>query len=359
MLSPGALVIGPDHAALDVSLMPSRETQRLLAGPRRAEVPGVRFVAALFGHHRTHSEMPRFDDLVVTDDRGAEYTVTFESGHIPREEPGRVRGPMELRLRLDPVPPRECSWLELRSSHGSAARLLPSARPGVRVSQLPPAPGSAAQRELSEQALSLIGLHLAGVGQATETEDILSQHCSAALARTAEIRLSGELDTASELPDQIARLCAALTGQQPTGGLPSAWSGMLDAAPRTDGPHHHMDIAAELPPVDGTAVRVDSLISEADTWRVYLRAIPGWWSYSEDRHRKWAAMSVRAEDNLGGMYLSLFGGSTGHGDYEELALRFRPRLDPRARAVKLMFAGARDQVAVDLDLFPAAKPETG
>jgi len=64
-----------------------------------------------------------------------------------------------------------------------------------------------------------------------------------------------------------------------------------------------VDIAADLPSVDGTAVQLDSLISEPGTWRVYLRARPGWWTLSADRHRKWAAMSVQAEDDLGGRYL--------------------------------------------------------
>ena len=359
VLSPGGLVIGPDHAGLDVSLMPSQGTQQRLAGPPRQKVPGLRFVAALFGQDPAEAEMPRFDDVVVADNRGTRYTLTFESGSIERGEPGQVRGPMELRLRLDPVPARECGWLELRGQDGSVTRLLPSARPGVRVGQLGPAPGRPAERELSEQALGLIALHLAGAGQDAETKDILSQRCSAAVARTAKIRQSGELDPASELPDQLARLCAALTRHQPAGSLPRAWSGMLDTARRADGPAHHLDIAADQPPVDGTAVQLDSLISEPGTWRVYLRARPGWWKLSADRRRKWAVMSVHAEDNLGGMYLSLFGGSTGHRDYEELALRFRPRLDPLAQALKLTFTGTSEQVAMSLDLAPATKSQTG
>jgi hypothetical protein len=328
VLSPGALVIGPGHAVLDVSLMPSQET------------------------HPAHSELLPFDDVVVADDQGTRYALSFESGSIPSKGPGQVREPMELRLGLDPVPARECSWLELRGQDGSATRLLPSARPGLRVGRLAPAAGSPAERELSEQALSLIQLHLAGVGQDAETEDVLSRRCSAALARTAQIRQSGQLDIASELPDQLARLCAALTGQHPAVSLPRAWSDMLDAAQRTDGSRHHLDIATDLPPVDGTAVQLDSLISEPGTWRVYLRARPGWWKLSADHRRKWAAMSVHAEDNLGGMYLSTFGGSTGHSDYEELALRFLPRLDPLAHALKLTFAGAADQIAVEVRLPP-------
>ena len=48
--------------------------------------------------------MPRFDDVVVADDRGTRYTFAFGSGHIPRGEPGQVRGLMELRFSLDPSP---------------------------------------------------------------------------------------------------------------------------------------------------------------------------------------------------------------------------------------------------------------
>jgi hypothetical protein len=117
-----------------------------------------------------------------------------------------------------------------------------------------------------------------------------------------------------------------------------------------------VEIAADLPPVEGTAIQLDSLISEPGAWRVYLRATPGWWrGVSEDRHNQRAAMSVQAEDNLGGGYLSIFGGSTGHSDYEELSLRFRPRLDPLAQALKLTFTGKSEQVSVILDLGPVTR----
>lgn len=285
-LSPSALIIGPDDAVLDVSLLRTAETQRRLSDPGRMRAPGIRFVAALFGRHPAHSPMPRFDDVLVTDDQGRRYTLRFESGSILHARPGQDPRPMPWRLRLDPVPARECRWLELRTQGGSAARLLPAARPAVRVGELAPAAESLAERERGDLAVT----------------------------------------------------------------------GMPGAGQRADGQQQHLDIAAGLPPVDGTAVQFDSLISEPDTWCIYLRARPGWWIYSDDRHRKWAAMSVDAEDNLGGLYQSDFGGSTGHGDWEELILRFRPRLDPLARSLTVTFTGARDQVAVEIRLAPAAGP---
>jgi hypothetical protein len=285
-LSPRALVAGPRHAALEVWLMPSPEIQRRLAGGSETEGTGARFAGSLFTLVSDFSEVLRFDDVVVVDDRGTTYTLAFESGSIPQESV-----PLDLRFRLDPVPPRECRWLELRGSDGSAARLLPSERPVVQISQPAPPAAEAAEPDRPEQALSLIE-------------------------------------------------------QQP----PIEQQPVLPA----EGPAHHLDIAADLPPVDGTAVRLDSLICEADDWCVYLRARPGWWAYSEDRTRKWAAMSVDAQDDLGRQYVSTFGGSTGHGDHEELVLRFQPRLDSLAGSVKLAFTGAEDQVVVDVPLAPAA-----
>ena len=141
-----------------------------------------------------------------------------------------------------------------------------------------------------------------------------------------------------------------LTGHGPADGLPRGWFSIIDAADRTDGASQHLDLSVAFPQVDDTVVRVDSLVSEPETWRVYLRAEPGWWIYSADRQRKWHVMSVTAEDDLGGMYLSEFDGSRGHGDHEELTLRFLPRLNPLARALTLTFSGAGEQVALELQL---------
>jgi hypothetical protein len=97
-------------------------------------------------------------------------------------------------------------------------------------------------------------------------------------------------------------------------------------------------------------VRVDSLVSEPRYWKLYLRAEPDWWTYSADRNRKWAAWLARADDDLGGLYLSQFGGSSGNGDHEDLILRFLPRLDPLARTLTLTFTHRAEQVTIELQL---------
>ena len=95
--------------------------------------------------------------------------------------------------------------------------------------------------------------------------------------------------------------------QRPPSGLPSGWHSVLNAADRADGPRLHVDLDTALPPVDGTAVRLNTLASRAGSWDLLLQATPGWWTCSTDGQRKRDAMTVFAEDDLGGLYISDFG----------------------------------------------------
>jgi hypothetical protein len=340
-LYPGVLVAGAGHAALDASLMPSGQFQDRLTLPAPPISTSAR---AASGEAMRDLAGAIVSAATLTDDHGTTYALHVEDiQHY--QNPGQERGPVTLRLGVDPVPARDRGWLELRGQPGSAARLAPSPRPDAHVSGLAPVPENPAARELSDQALSLIGLTRYGMDQ-----DSMEQYCSAALARAAEIQQSAEPGTVGDLPDQLARLCAFLTGRGPADGLPREWSGILSAANHADGASQHLDISAALPLVNDIMVRVDSLVSEPESWKLYLRAEPSWWIYSADRHRKWAARSVAAEDDLGGLYVSGFGGSTGHGDHEELILEFMPRLNPLARTLTLTFAHAGEQATIEVPL---------
>ncbi len=135
-------------------------------------------------------------------------------------------------------------------------------------------------------------------------------------------------------------------------GLPADWAGMLDASELADGVLLHFDFGTVLPPLDGVVLRLDTLVSGPEAWQVYLRGVPRSWSYSEDGRNKRSLLAIRAEDDLGASYLSTFAGSTGHAGYEDLALKFRPRLDPLARALQLTVTGVSDQFVLDLELVP-------
>jgi hypothetical protein len=336
-LYPGGLVAGPEDAVLAASLTPSAQAWYQFPAPpwdssTRETWHSVN--AALI--ESVHG------GLALTDDQGTAYTL-----HISQLSPGsdHERGLVSLQLTVDPVPAPGRGWLELRGQGGSAARLLPSAHQGVSVSRLVPVPGGRARRELSQEALGVIGLQLLGA----DPEE-LGRYCSAAVARAAEIQRSGPPGAAGDLPAQLARLCAALTGSGPVDGLPAPWAGIIEAAGRRDGAPLHLDLSAALPSVDDTVVRVDCLISEPGSWQVHLRAEPGWWAYSADGNRKRAVFSVHAEDDRGGLYLSQFGGSAGRPGLEELIMTFQPRLDPLARALTLIFSHGGEQATVALPL---------
>jgi hypothetical protein len=367
LLSPEALVVGAGHSVLDASLVPSMNDEPATAKPRRPLIPGMPFARLARGRARANRRAHRrradaavatmrsltgSDDVAVIDDREARYALLPVAMSHKLRSSGEQARPMYVQLRLEPAPARGVKWLELRTHTGAATRLLPSGRPAVRIGLPVPIATTRPERELSDEAFGLIELQLTSAGE----EGILLPRCSAALGKVAEIQRSGELDPASELPDQLRQLCAVLTEQQSADGLPVNWSGMLDAARRADGPGHHLDICAVLPPIDGVGVQVDTLVSMSESWRLYLRATPRWWNYSEDGRRKWNPVSVQAEDDRGGTYVSVFGGSSGNRDHDDLALRFIPRLDPRARALKLTWRGATDEVDLDLGLAPGAAP---
>ena len=219
-----------------------------------------------------------FNEVAVSDDGGTRYALSVEEMSFTESH---ARGPIGMRLQLDPVPALECGWLELRSPDGPAIRLLPSARPpDVRVSQLTPEADSTAGQELPEISLSLLDL--------------------------------------------------------------------------ADGPAHHLDIAAVLPPVGGITVHVDSLVSEARAWRMYLRAQPRWFTTSDDGSRKRAAASVSARDDRGGMYLATFGGGSGHDGYKELKSAVPAPAGPARPRFAADLPRRRRGAAVDLGLAPAA-----
>src|SRR5262249_9124021 len=146
-LYPRGLVAGPGHAFLDASLMPTGRTRGRLALPsppisdsaRHAHANAVRDLAKAI-----------VSTVALTDDRGKTYDLRVEDiQHYPG--PRQERGPVSLRLGVNPVPAREVGWLELRGQNGAVTRLMSSADPHVRVSRQAVSDSPAA-RELSQQA---------------------------------------------------------------------------------------------------------------------------------------------------------------------------------------------------------------
>ncbi len=145
---------------------------------------------------------------------------------------------------------------------------------------------------------------------------------------------------------------------------------MPGAMPRADGPQSYRDIGIALSAVDGVSIRLDSLISLPGSWLLYLCAQPQWWNYGPAGRLAEDPFSVHGEDNRGGSYVGSYARNTrvltpeetvsststrrppgeSFPRREELAMEFLPRLDPLARAIKLTFQGAHEEITVDLEI---------
>jgi hypothetical protein len=136
---------------------------------------------------------------------------------------------------------------------------------------------------------------------------------------------------------------------------------MPGAVPRAGGPQFYRDIGVALPAVDGVSIRLDTLISLPGSWLLYLCARPQWWDYGPAGRLAEDPFSVRGEDDRGGSYVGGYARNTlvltpeesareSGGGRVELALEFLPRLDPLARAIKLTFQGANEEIMVDLEI---------
>jgi hypothetical protein len=318
----------------------------LVAGPEGASLEASVAVAeAVARAHQPHRWVPELRDVTVIDDQGSTCTVRTESGYADSVQ--RLR--FEVACAVDPAPDGGSRWVDVRGRDNSVSRLLRSGLAPVRVGELSPVAGSPAERELRDMAWWILQDYLHH--DLREGPD-LKRRCRDLLAQTATLREGGLVDGASPLPGQFTRLCTALIRQRPPSGLPSGWHSVLNAADSADGPRLHVDLDIALPPADGTAVRLNTLASWPGSWDLYLQATPGWWIYSTDRERKRGAMTVFAEDDLGGLYLSNFGGSHGRPGYEEVKLTMRPRLAPEARLLTLTFASETRQVTAEIPLAP-------
>lgn len=173
------------------------------------------------------------------------------------------------------------------------------------------------------------------------------------------VELRGDDDTAARLlpaPRAVARpgrVRAALV----TAAKRTAAAG---AVLRTDGPRLYRDIGVALPAVGGVRIRLDSLVSQPSGWHLYLhssRPLAG----DRDGRRKQDVLTVHAEDDRGRRYVAGYDRGQGiHGgddlagepgrEREELIVRFIPRLDPLAWALRLTFQAAGQEVPVDLEI---------
>ena len=150
-LHPRGLIASAGHAFLDASLTPTRQTRERLALPpppvsssaRAARGEAVRDLAGAI-----------IAAVALSDDQGTTYALHVEDlQHVP--DLSQERGPVALRLGVDPVPARERGWLELRGHDGSVSGALGAIRPRVHACE-PPVAGAGRRRNVGAVAAGTV-----------------------------------------------------------------------------------------------------------------------------------------------------------------------------------------------------------
>jgi hypothetical protein len=70
--------------------------------------------------NKLRAELPRFDDVTVTDDRGTRYGLRLEAMSDHRNQRGAAAAPSPVHIRVEPASAPGAAWFELRHPTGSA-----------------------------------------------------------------------------------------------------------------------------------------------------------------------------------------------------------------------------------------------
>jgi hypothetical protein len=111
----------------------------LIAGSGRAILHARLALPAPAARRLAAMELPRLDDISVTDDRGARYALRLEGMSDSRHQAGAAAAASPMQIRVEPAPEPGAAWFELRHPSGPATRLLPSPQAAVRVGPVTPA----------------------------------------------------------------------------------------------------------------------------------------------------------------------------------------------------------------------------
>ena len=136
------------------------------------------------------------------------------------------------------------------------------------------------------------------------------------------------------------------------GGARWSFSTHLDAE---DGPVATALIGVALPRLGEREVWLDAITSDSDSWEVHTFVRPGSGGAGPGQFGM-NEPSLTAVDDLGGFYTSSIGRGGGGSDGLSIALRFVPRLNPRARELTLFSTGSNRRVRV---IVPLPKPWGG
>lgn len=267
--------------------------------------------------------------ITATDDAGREYLLRFAGGG----------GDWYLgRLTLNPVPPPDTAWLEVRCGSESA-RLDLRARPSAADVTARPLTGEPGESYLRRQAEALLGSPDSVEGRLTARATGLADAVPA-------LRATGLLPRDSLVPGEVAALIEHLGGPgrlvAEPGKLPVRWAAghVPGAFPGTGTTVAAASLATVLPEADGVTAHLTALLTRpgADTLLFGgIRTAP-----ESGEPTFWL------RDDTGGWHsVSVLGLSGQGGDYAFQA-SVRPPIGPETARVEFHVTGTETEVRADI-----------
>ena len=204
----------------------------------------------------------------------------------------------ELRLKIEPSPPRSVRWFEVNEEAGQTSRIEVTDFAGSQTlaGPLVVAPPEARDDILSRLVLETLTNYDNVVFRTPTTRREYERTQLDGIRRGAfSLEPPGQL--LLRFLDQLA-----LALDEPEGTMtriPAPWAAVLQARDRTDGRRWISDPAILLEPIDGVTIGVDTVVSEPRRWLLYLTAVPDWSIRVAPKAMR-DAVRVSATDDRGG-----------------------------------------------------------
>ena len=275
----------------------------------------------------------------LTDDRGTSATAHFGGGGSDTEWHGSFTAGTPLAA--------DTAWIEL-----DGERIDLTAQPWPCETSVEPLPEQ-------DPAHAYLWLRLAGRSHFHEPPGVIDEAIDALLA-------AGALDADDPVVDDIRAVAEALPGpgRGRSGGpqrqLPEPWRSMLGRQATANGPEGTVALGAVTPVFDGFSVAVEALVSAPEAFTIDVEVAPRLWDHGPfpstpgtGRLAWWAA------DDRGNHYLGAMQSSGGGSDSVRAELAFTPRLDPKARHLRIMPTGLSSRAVISFELPWAVAPSAG
>ncbi|MFZ0667587.1 MAG: hypothetical protein WAM97_17695 [Acidimicrobiales bacterium] len=161
---------------------------------------------------------------------------------------------------------------------------------------------------------------------------------------------AGALAADAKVIEDARRVMAAWAGQT-SPGLPEPWASLIANRGRLRGPSGVVALGAVTPPVDGTVIAVDALVSSRETFDLRVSASPDLLQGGTARFvLDGSAIMWWAEDDRRNHYLGTIGDWGSDGSVGTGTVVYTPPLDPAATELRILPTGSTERAVITVAL---------